>query len=98
MDDWALFDTDYPAGMDVNLAMPFFRDGKIRVAGNAGVWESNLKETEPEPIINPWVERAHFNCMLDTLYFEDHSIMNHDGASWTWSIVPEPVYIEAPNM
>ncbi len=98
MDDWALFDTDYPAGMDVNLAMPFFRDGKIRVAGNAGVWESNLKETEFEPIINPWVERAHFNCMLDTLYFEDHSIMNHDGASWTWSIVPDPLYLEDANI
>ncbi len=98
MDDWASFDTNYPAGMSVNLAMPFFRDGKIRVAGNAGIWESPLKEPEFEPIINPWVERAHFNCMLDTLYFEDHSIMNHDGASWTWSITPEPDYIEDVNM
>jgi hypothetical protein len=98
MDDWVSFDTDYPAGMSVNLAMPFFRDGKIRVAGSAGIWESTLKEPEFEPIINPWVERAHFNCMLDTLYFEDHSIMNHDGASWTWSITPEPLYIEDVNM
>ena len=98
MGDWASFDTDYPAGMSVNLAMPFFRDGKIRVAGSAGIWESTLKEPEFEPIINPWVERAHFNCMLDTLYFEDHSIMNHEGASWTWSITPEPVYIEDVNM
>ena len=98
MDDWATFDTDYPAGMSVNLAMPFFRDGKIRVAGNAGIWESTLKEPEFEPIINPWVERSHFNCMLDTLYFEDHSILNHDGAAWTWDITPEPVYIENANM
>ena len=98
MDDWASFDTDFPAGMSVNLAMPFYRDGKIRVAGNAGIWESNLMETEFEPIINPWVERDHFNCMLDTLYFDDHSIMNHQGVSWTWSIIPEPLYIEDVNM
>ncbi|MEN8225472.1 MAG: discoidin domain-containing protein [Bacteroidota bacterium] len=98
MDDWATFDTDYPAGMAVNLAMPFFRDGKIRVAGNGGIWESNLKEPEFEPIINPWVIGSFSNCMLDTLYFDDHSIMNHDGVSWTWSISPEPVYIENANM
>ena len=98
MDDWSSFDTDYPAGMDVNIAMPFFRDGKIRVAGNGGIWESSLMEPEYDPIINPWVERSFFNCMLDTLYFDDHSIMNHDGVSWTWSISPEPDYIENINM
>jgi len=98
MSDWESYDENYPAGMSVNLAMPFFRDGKIRVAGNAGVWESGLKEPEFEPIINPWVERDYFNCMLDTLYFDDHSIMNHEGVSWTWDIVPEPLYIENENM
>ncbi|MEA3477408.1 MAG: discoidin domain-containing protein [Bacteroidota bacterium] len=98
MGDWAAFDTDYPAGMSVNMAMPFFRDGKLRVAGSGGIWESTLKEPEFEPVINPWVERSHFNCMLDTLYFEDHSIMNHEGAEWTWNITPDPVYIEDTNM
>jgi len=98
MDDWAAFDTDYPAGMSVNMAMPFFRDGKLRVAGNSGIWESTLLEPDFEPIVNPWIERSFFNCMLDTLYFEDHSIMNHEGAEWTWSITPDPVYIEDVNM
>lgn len=98
MDDWATFETGYPAGMSVNLAMPFFRDGKIRVAGDAGVWESDLLEPEYEPIVNPWVERNQFNCMLDTLYFDDHSIMNHEGASWFWSITPDPQYIEDAQM
>ncbi len=98
MDDWETFDAGYPAGMDVNLAMPFFRDGKIRVAGNAGIWESSLLQPDFTPIINPWVEREHFNCMLDTIYLEDHSIINHDGANWTWSISPEPEYIENVNI
>jgi len=98
MDDWQAFDADYPAGMDVNLAMPFFRDGKIRVAGSGGIWESALLEPEFEPIVNPWVVSSHSNCMLDTLYFDDHSIMNHEGASWTWEIIPEPIYIENVNL
>jgi hypothetical protein len=97
MDDWELFDNNYPAGMAVNMALPFFRDGKLRVGGGAGVWESPLAEPEFPPIINPWVEKSFYNCMLDTLYFDDHSIMNHEGVSWEWDIEPEPEYISDNN-
>ena len=93
MDDWMPFDNGYPAGMAVNMALPFFRDGKLRVGGNCSVWESPMAEPEFSPIVNPWVEKPHYNCMLDTLYFDDHSLLNHAGAEWTWQIVPEPAYI-----
>ncbi len=98
MDDWAAFGTGYPAGMSVNLALPFFRDGKIRVAGNAGVWESPLLEPDFTPIVNPWVERPFFDCMDDTIRLDDHSMLNHNGATWHWDIIPEPVYMEDANM
>ena len=98
MTDWEEFADNYPAGMYVNLALPFYRDSKLRVAGTGGVWESPMKETEYEPIINPWVEKPFYNCMTDTLYFDDHSIMNHDGASWEWEITPEPEYIDNANI
>jgi len=63
----------------VNLALPFYRDSKLRVAGNTGVWESPFQEEEFQPIINPWFPKVFVNCMTDTLQFEDHSIINHDG-------------------
>ena len=91
--DWELYDDNYPAGMHVNLALPFYRDNKIRVGGTAGVWESPMKETNYEPVVNPWVERSFYNCMLDTLYFDDHSIMEHENVSWHWEISPEPAYM-----
>lgn len=94
MNDWETFDNNYPAGNYVNLALPFFRDSKLRVAGNSGVWESPLQETEFGPIINPWLEKAWINCMTDTLQFDDHSIINHDGVTWNWEIIPEPEYID----
>jgi photosystem II stability/assembly factor-like uncharacterized protein len=97
MDSWADFGMNYPAGMHVNLALPFFRDSKLRVAGNGSVWESPLQEPDFTPVITPWVERPHFNCMLDTLHFDDHSMLNHAGASWSWSIQPTPAYISDPN-
>ncbi|MCD6347682.1 MAG: discoidin domain-containing protein [Bacteroidales bacterium] len=98
MDDWQEFNNDYPAGMDVNLALPFFRDSKLRAAGSGGVWESPLQEPSYTPIITPWVERPHFNCMLDTLHFDDHSMLNHDGVSWRWDITPAPAYISDANI
>ena len=98
MPDWVSYDSLYPSGMYVNLALPFFRDGKLRVAGNCGVWESPMQEPDFKPIVNPWIEKAHYNCMLDTLYFDDHSILNHAGASWQWSINPPPLYFENPGI
>jgi len=90
---WNEFASNYPAGKSVNLALPFYRDSKIRVAGNAGVWESPMAETKFVPLVNPWVEKQIYNCMEDTLYFNDHSVLNHSGASWKWRISPEPEFI-----
>jgi hypothetical protein len=98
MADWAPFDNNYPVGTSVNMALPFYRDSKLRVGGNAGVWESPMQEQDFKPIINPWVEKSSYKCMLDTLYFDDHSILNHSGATWQWSISPEPGYVENYNI
>ena len=98
MTDWAEYDTGYPSGMKVNLALPFFRDSKLRVGGSAGVWEAPLADPDFLPIINPWVERPNFNCMLDTMHLDCHSILNHEGSSWNWTISPEPAYISDPDI
>jgi hypothetical protein len=97
MTDWSDFGMNYPAGMHVNLALPFFRDSKLRAGGNGSVWESPMAETEFTPIINPWIEKSFYNCMTDTLYFDDHSILNHEGASWHWEISPSPAYFSDPD-
>ena len=93
MDNWADFGNNYPAGFDVNLALPFFRDGKIRVGGSGGVWESPLLEPDFIPVINPWCEKQNYGCILDTIYFDDHSMLNHQGAEWEWTITPRPAYV-----
>ncbi|MCK5774816.1 MAG: discoidin domain-containing protein [Bacteroidales bacterium] len=91
---WELFNDNYPAGFYVNLGIPFFRDSKLRVGGSGGVWESPMAVEDFLPIINPWVNAPVNNCMEDTLYFDDHSILNHEGVSWHWDISPEPQWIE----
>ncbi len=94
MNDWEQFGNNYPAGFYVNLALPFYRDAKLRVAGTGGIWESPMADTNFKPVINPWIEKQHYNCMLDTLCFEDHSILKHQGTTWHWDITPSPDFID----
>lgn len=96
-DDWSIFGSQYPAGISPNHALPFFRDSKIRVAGNGGIWENSLADPNFKPIIQPWVERPFVDCMLDTLQFDDHSILNHNNCNWTWDIQPTPLFIDDIN-
>ena len=98
MSSWELFDNNYPAGMQVNLALPFYRDARLRVGGTGSVWDSPMEDTTFIPIVNPWVETANSKCMLDTLHLDDHSILNHEGATWHWSITPQPAWLEDPNI
>lgn len=94
MTDWSDYGTNFPSGMAVNIALPFYRDSKLRVAGNGSVWESPFAETEFKPLITPWVEKATYKCMLDTVVFDDHSMLNHTGATWKWSFSPTPAYVD----
>ena len=96
MTDWILFSTGYPSNA-VLEAMPFYRDAKIRVAGSAGIWESPLQEQNFAPIVVPWIEKSFINCMTDAIQLQDHSIVNHNGASWNWEISPAPESISNPN-
>ncbi|MCF6357911.1 MAG: hypothetical protein L3J54_08905, partial [Draconibacterium sp.] len=78
MADWEAFDTNYPAGMTTIMALPFYRDSKIRVAGKGGIWESPMEEPDFMPIINPWIDVPISKCALDTLQLDDHSMLNHE--------------------
>ncbi|MFD1616282.1 discoidin domain-containing protein [Gelatiniphilus marinus] len=98
MKDWDLFANNYPGNFSVNTAIPFYRDAKLRLAGSGGVWETPLQEQDFIPIINPWVENVTNKCMDDVLHFDDHSILNHSGASWKWEITPAPAYISDANI
>ncbi|MBL0294987.1 MAG: discoidin domain-containing protein [Saprospiraceae bacterium] len=96
--DWTSMSDEYPVGMIVNMPKIFYKDSKIRVAGTSGVWEHKLKDTLYEPIIQPWVEQQKYKCILDTVRFDDHSIIDHEGASWTWNISPMPLWVDDLNI
>ena len=73
--------------------LPFFRDDKIRMASAKGVWELPF-ETESSVQAMPMVLNDSIFCNRDTVYFESHSIINPNGASWSWSFDPIPIWID----
>ncbi len=95
--NWTEFNTNYPKGLLVNIALPFYRDSKLRVAGNAGVWETPFAEEDFAPVIVPWVEKKEYGCKDEIVQFDCHSMLNHAGATWTWSFSKEPEYISDKN-
>jgi photosystem II stability/assembly factor-like uncharacterized protein len=91
--EWEELGVDFPAGFDFNLILPFYRDGLIRAAGNGGVWSHDMIEKDGMVIPQPFVQKENINCFLDTLYFNDHSMVNHEGTSWNWTFDPDPSYV-----
>ncbi|WP_369049298.1 discoidin domain-containing protein [Tenacibaculum sp. UWU-22] len=93
--DWSPFQNNYIAGADIKYAQAFFRDGKIRSAGGMGIYESPLAEPTFKPILNAWVGKKAYECAADTIVLTDHSMLNHAGASWKWTITPTPQYVSS---
>ncbi len=86
--NWSLMNDSLPAYFNSNIARPFYRDGKIRIASyGKGIWEAPFFENPTGPIAQIMVDKLSQQvvCTLDSFYFEDHSILNHAGATWQWT-------------
>jgi hypothetical protein len=86
LSDWDVFNTNLPLKYVTNIARPFYRDGKLRIASyGKGIWESAFHTQPTRPICTPMVNALTGICSADTFYFEDHSMLNHAGATWSWT-------------
>ena len=85
--NWLLDNAGLPSTVNGNILRPFYRDGKVRLASyGKGIWESALHEAPTHPICRAMVDKLSQTviCQADSFYFEDHSILNHNNASWSW--------------
>ncbi len=81
---WQTFRTGLPATISILKMQPFYRDGKIRISTSRGFWEADLVHATkiiPQPI----VENKNVTCTGQVVYFDDYSIVKHQGVSWNWS-------------
>lgn len=90
LSDWQLVNDQLPAYFNCNIAKPFYRDGKMRVASyGKGIWESTLYDQPSAPVAKIMVDKLtqQVICATDSFYFEDYSVLNHQNASWQWTFV-----------
>jgi len=101
MPDWKNVSEGLPYFFNSNIARPFYRDSKIRIASyGKGIWEAPLEE-EPHFIIPQIMTdklEANFICEIDSFYFDDYSVVNHEGVKWKWYFEDgTPSYSEKRN-
>ncbi|MCI4646805.1 LamG-like jellyroll fold domain-containing protein [Phaeodactylibacter sp.] len=97
MEDWAFYNEGLPMRTNTNIFRPFYRDGKLRVGTYSnGAWEAPLV-TPSRLMVQPTVDKLEAGCSRDTFYFDDYSVLRHEGASWSWAFEPAPAYISDPQ-
>lgn len=94
--DWVAFSTGMPKVHNNEHVRPFYRDSKLRSAGNQGIWQVDFYE-DGSPVAQPTVDKLTTSCGRDTFYFEDFSAVNHAGATWSWSF-PGATYISSATV
>lgn len=96
MSDWVDFNKGLPTNMSARQGgLIFFRDEKIRICGNRGIWESPLYQS-PEPVAQPLADKYSVSCSRDTVGFMDYSMLNYNAAAWRWDF-PGARYVSSPN-
>lgn len=97
MSDWQPYSMGLPVSAETNRLKPFYKDGKIRNGTwGFGVWEAPL--FEPSAVqVQPMASALETACGRDTVYFDDYSVVNHQGATWSWSFQPAPQWVGETN-
>ncbi len=85
MGDWVDFSAGLPASLQARVgALIFYRDNKMRLAGNCSMWESPLYATGA-PVAQPMVDKRYTGCSRDTFNFYDYSMYDQAGATRLWT-------------
>lgn len=95
MNDWQSHSVNLPVGLTSRILRPFYKKGLLRSGSNMGVWETELYEAS-KPVAQISVDKLTSACVRDTFYFEDHSVLHENGASWLWSF-PGASYVSSVN-
>lgn len=105
MSDWALFNNELPASVNCQFLQPYYGEGKIRMAGQRGVYECEFYEEDAPPVAMFAADRVSLNlasdCIADTIQFVDHSTVRHASATWEWHFeggTPSTSTLENPQV
>lgn len=85
MADWLPYSTGLPVSAETNRLKVFYKEGKIRNGcWGFGVWENDLFE-DSKVLANIMADKLQSNCLRDTFYFDDISVVKHQNVEWNWN-------------
>lgn len=91
--DWTDYSSGLPlASFDINRSLPFYRDAKLRMSSNHGLWQTPLADQNIKPIAQPSLSKASTECSRDSIELYDYSIAKGT-KSRVWRISPAPLAI-----
>lgn len=99
-DGWQDYSEGLPAVISLTRMLPFYKEGKIRMATNNGIWQRNLKDPEFRPIAQPLILNAGTSDNQGNvdMYFDSYSIVNQKDATWEWKFAPEPLSVSSKTV
>lgn len=99
MSDWEPLLEGIPPNASLQYMKPFYKESKIRIAGSRGVYSADLFDTPvlSDNLIQPISRKSKYECSRDTIYFDDYSVLNHNGADWSWSF-PGATFVSDANI
>ena len=94
--DWINYSTDLPLITKSLQINPFYRDAELRLGTTGrGVWGRKMQDVAFNPIAQPITYSNRVECLLDPIQFDCYSMLNHEGATWEWTITPDPLSISS---
>jgi photosystem II stability/assembly factor-like uncharacterized protein len=93
--NWTVFNAGLPLNTQGGIIKPFYRDNKIRMASNQGIWEIDF----PMPsavVAQPMVDKCTTTCTRDTFYFDSYSVAPAN-ATYQWAF-PGSTYVSSTNI
>jgi len=97
--DWVALTDGLAANTVFQYIRPFYRDNELRIATSRGVYKAALYDTPQlsNALLQPSAKKTTTDCVRDTFYFDDYSVVEHAGATWSWSF-PGATYVSATDI
>jgi photosystem II stability/assembly factor-like uncharacterized protein len=91
--EWTDYSSGLPlASMEVNRSLPFYRDAKLRMSSNHGLWQTPLADQNIKPVAQPSLSKSTTDCARDSIELYDYSIAKGT-KSRVWRVSPAPLAI-----
>ncbi len=93
LDDWIDFSNGLPKHTRALEMKPFYAKNLIRLGtGGHAVWEVDMVMTS-KPLAQPMTRTDTIYLAQDTVLFESYSVIERDGAQYSWDFSPMPVWV-----